>query len=410
MSGNGPSQSWPSGVRSRRWRPAETVQGDPRAAARPDRGAAGRRRHAAPPDARAAHADRLVATHRPSAGRGTRPRLPWSARGHHPADRGLHARRGRRVPRVRRRPRADPERAARGPHRLRARPVPLGAGGADRPHPRQRRAAPAQRPRRPAVVPGRRAPVRPRHHHRCRLPRGCRQLGGRRLQRVGSRRQTAVLGRPRRRHRRGRRAPKAVEAPPAPAAVEAAPLAPPQVVPLVASPSVVDEDSQPTDARAASRRTETPEPAAPGSDRPLFTVAPAPGSQAGAEAPAPAPRPGRCCSSSTRVSACSSPPRGREPRARPRRQRPRRPPHRRHRPRRVGLEDPSAHRALPRPHLGHRLRFHERLRRPQRRRPDDRAGRGRARAPRRRRPCPHGQPQLHHQPSAGHRQQRRERA
>lgn len=86
--------------------------------------------------------------------------------------------------------------------------------------------------------------------------------------------------------------PKAVEAPPAPAAVEAAPLAPPQVVPLVASPSVVDEDSQPTDARAASRRTETPEPAAPGSDRPLFTVALAPGSQAGAEAPAPAPETG----------------------------------------------------------------------------------------------------------------------
>ncbi|OSP08976.1 hypothetical protein B7W94_04945 [Microbacterium sp. LEMMJ01] len=79
----------------------------------------------------------------------------------------------------------------------------------------------------------------------------------------------------------------AVEAPPAPAAVEAAPLAPPQVVPLVASPSVVDEDSQPTDARAASRRTETPEPAAPGSDRPLFTVAPAPAPQTGAEAPAP---------------------------------------------------------------------------------------------------------------------------
>lgn len=65
-------------------------------------------------------------------------------------------------------------------------------------------------------------------------------------------------------------------------------LAPPQVVPLGAHASVVDEDSEPTDARAASHRTATPEPTAPGTDKPLFTVAPAPAPQAGAEAAAPA--------------------------------------------------------------------------------------------------------------------------
>ncbi len=66
----------------------------------------------------------------------------------------------------------------------------------------------------------------------------------------------------------------------------AAPLAPPQVVPLGAHPSIVDEDSEPTDARAASHRTETPAPAAQGDDRPLFTVAPAAAQQNDAAAPA----------------------------------------------------------------------------------------------------------------------------
>ncbi|WP_417540891.1 FHA domain-containing protein [Microbacterium maritypicum] len=78
---------------------------------------------------------------------------------------------------------------------------------------------------------------------------------------------------------------------PAPAAVEAQPqtpavdavesLAPPQVVPLGAHSAVIDEDSEPTDARAASHRTATPEPTAPGTEKPLFTVAPTPAPQAG---------------------------------------------------------------------------------------------------------------------------------
>lgn len=68
----------------------------------------------------------------------------------------------------------------------------------------------------------------------------------------------------------------------------AAPLAPPQVVPLGAHPSAVDEDSEPTDARAASHRTETPAPVPQGEDRPLFTVAPAPAQQSGGDAAGPA--------------------------------------------------------------------------------------------------------------------------
>ncbi|KJL21444.1 RDD family protein [Microbacterium oxydans] len=66
------------------------------------------------------------------------------------------------------------------------------------------------------------------------------------------------------------------------------PLAPPQVVPLGAHSAVVDEDSEPTDARAASHRTATPEPTAPGTEKPLFTVAPTPAPQAGPESAAPA--------------------------------------------------------------------------------------------------------------------------
>ncbi|MFJ4044112.1 FHA domain-containing protein [Microbacterium sp. NPDC089987] len=64
--------------------------------------------------------------------------------------------------------------------------------------------------------------------------------------------------------------------PQAAAAPDAGPLAPPQVVPLGGHSALIDEDSEPTDARAASRRTETPEQATPAADRPLFTVAPAP--------------------------------------------------------------------------------------------------------------------------------------
>lgn len=81
----------------------------------------------------------------------------------------------------------------------------------------------------------------------------------------------------------------AVEMQPSEPVVDAVgPLAPPQVVPLGAHSSAVDEDSAPTDARAASHRTETPEPTAPGTEKPLFTVAPTPAPQAGAEAAAPA--------------------------------------------------------------------------------------------------------------------------
>ena len=77
-------------------------------------------------------------------------------------------------------------------------------------------------------------------------------------------------------------APAAAEAQPQPPAVDAVEsLAPPQVVPLGAHSAVIDEDSEPTDARAASHRTATPEPTAPGTDKPLFSVAPTPAPQAG---------------------------------------------------------------------------------------------------------------------------------
>lgn len=75
------------------------------------------------------------------------------------------------------------------------------------------------------------------------------------------------------------------EAPVAP--VDAAPIAPPQVVPIGAHSAVVDEDSEPTDARAASHRTETPPPVLPGQEKPLFTVAPATGQQPAVDAPTP---------------------------------------------------------------------------------------------------------------------------
>lgn len=74
----------------------------------------------------------------------------------------------------------------------------------------------------------------------------------------------------------------AVEAQPQlPVAVDVASLAPPQVVPLGANSSVVDEDSAPIDARAASHRAETPEPAAPAQDKPLLSFAPSPAPQSG---------------------------------------------------------------------------------------------------------------------------------
>lgn len=74
--------------------------------------------------------------------------------------------------------------------------------------------------------------------------------------------------------------------PSVPAAETVGPLAPPQIVPLGANAAVVDEDSEPTDARAASHRTATPEPMASATDKPLFTVAPLPTPQPGSEAPA----------------------------------------------------------------------------------------------------------------------------
>lgn len=64
------------------------------------------------------------------------------------------------------------------------------------------------------------------------------------------------------------------------------PLAPPQVVPLGAHPSAVDEDSEPTDARAASHRAEVAADLVAGQDRPLFTVAPAAAPQTAEQAPA----------------------------------------------------------------------------------------------------------------------------
>lgn len=71
------------------------------------------------------------------------------------------------------------------------------------------------------------------------------------------------------------------------AAAEVEALAPPQVVALGAHPTVVDEDSEPTDARAASHRQEPAAPQAPGQDRPLFTVAPATTPPSAAEPAAP---------------------------------------------------------------------------------------------------------------------------
>nr|WP_201468705.1 FHA domain-containing protein [Microbacterium hydrocarbonoxydans] len=56
---------------------------------------------------------------------------------------------------------------------------------------------------------------------------------------------------------------------------EADSLAPPQVVTLGSHPALVDEDSEPTDARAASHRAEAPIPPGPGAaEAPLFSVAP----------------------------------------------------------------------------------------------------------------------------------------
>lgn len=81
-----------------------------------------------------------------------------------------------------------------------------------------------------------------------------------------------------------------VDAQPAvPAAEGAGPLAPPQVVPLGAHPSAVDEDSEPTDARAASHRAESPVSVVQGEDKPLFTVAPTQAAaQSGGESAVPA--------------------------------------------------------------------------------------------------------------------------
>ncbi|MEV8250205.1 FHA domain-containing protein [Microbacterium sp. NPDC076768] len=68
----------------------------------------------------------------------------------------------------------------------------------------------------------------------------------------------------------------------------AGPLAPPQVMTLGTPSAAVDEDSEPTDARAASHRTAKPEPAVAGTDKPLFTVAPSPAQQASGDAATPA--------------------------------------------------------------------------------------------------------------------------
>lgn len=70
--------------------------------------------------------------------------------------------------------------------------------------------------------------------------------------------------------------------PPAPAAV-AESLAPPQVVALGSHPAVIDEDSEPTDARAASHRAEPHSDAGPSAEKPLFSVAPQTGQQPTAE-------------------------------------------------------------------------------------------------------------------------------
>ena len=65
-------------------------------------------------------------------------------------------------------------------------------------------------------------------------------------------------------------------------------LAPPQVIPLGVHPSVVDEDSEPTDSRAASHRADSPALVPQGDDKPLFTVAPAAAPQSGGADAAPA--------------------------------------------------------------------------------------------------------------------------
>jgi len=63
-------------------------------------------------------------------------------------------------------------------------------------------------------------------------------------------------------------------------------LAPPQVVALGAHPVQIDEDSEPTDARAASHRAEPQISATSGEEKPLFSVAPQTGQQPVADAPA----------------------------------------------------------------------------------------------------------------------------
>lgn len=70
---------------------------------------------------------------------------------------------------------------------------------------------------------------------------------------------------------------------PQPVAVES--LAPPQVVALGSHPATVDEDSEPTDARAASHRADPQVPAAAAEEKPLFAVAPQTGQQPVTESP-----------------------------------------------------------------------------------------------------------------------------
>jgi hypothetical protein len=77
-------------------------------------------------------------------------------------------------------------------------------------------------------------------------------------------------------------APTDAVSPPPPAAV-AESLAPPQVVALGSHPAVIDEDSEPTDARAASHRAEPQNDAGSSAEKPLFSVAPQTGQQPTAE-------------------------------------------------------------------------------------------------------------------------------
>lgn len=70
---------------------------------------------------------------------------------------------------------------------------------------------------------------------------------------------------------------------PQPVVVES--LAPPQVVALGSHPAMVDEDSEPTDARAASHRADPHIAAAAAEEKPLFAVAPQTGQQPVAESP-----------------------------------------------------------------------------------------------------------------------------